>query len=444
VKQTRWIGLASVMAIAVAGLSLTAAGAQEDGALEATDKGVTADSITVTVVAAVDVPGAQGLFQGVVDGVEAWAEYMNDDGGLAGRDVEVNFVDSRLSGDEARNAFIEACENSFALIGTSVLFLQNFDDLTECTDQAGQATGLPDFPVVITEVNHQCSPVSYSINPPFLQCDTRDDPEQTYRVGTGPTQYYVDQFGELEGAFLYPSPAESESAKNTQVPIFTAQGEQGIEMAYEQDVSALAPQSEYTPIASRIAQQSLTYAKSGLDFTSTVKLRKEATLQSVTSVEVWDCSLQCYDSGLIDDGGSDVEDQYVYMPFLPFIGEGAERGKSETLASFLEYVDDPDGFSVQGFSAGLFFSEAVQNVVDEGGNNAVTRAAVIEEAPNVNQFTAGGMMGKTNVGAREASPCFNLVQVQDGEFERVFPKKKGKFDCKKSNVVELEMDLIDE
>ncbi|MGH8982794.1 MAG: ABC transporter substrate-binding protein, partial [Acidimicrobiia bacterium] len=345
------------MAVVAAGLSVTAAGAQEEEPLEATEKGVTADTITVTVVAAVDVPGAQGLFQGVVDGVEGWAEYQNDNGGLAGRNVEVNFVDSRLSGDEARNAFIEACESSFALIGTSVLFLSNFDDLTQCTDQAGAATGLPDFPVVVTEVNHQCSPVSYAINPPLLQCDTRGDPEQTYRVGTGPTQYYVQQHGDLEGAFLYPNPAESESAKNANVQIFTAQGEQGIEIAYEQDVSALAPQSEYTPIAAAIAQQNLTYARSGLDYTSTVKLRKEATLQSVTSVEVWDCSLQCYDAGLIEDGGSDVEDQYVYMNFFPFLGPNAEDGKSEMLANFVEYVDEPDGFAIQAWAAGIFFRD---------------------------------------------------------------------------------------
>jgi len=442
VRRGRWIALVAVAALAAAGMSVTAAGAQEDEPLEATDKGVTADTITVTVVAAVDVPGAQGLFQGVVDGVEAWAEYTNDNGGLAGRDVEVNFVDSRLSGDEARNAFIQACEDSFALIGTSVLFLQNFDDLTACTDQAGAATGIPDFPVVVTEVNHQCSPVSFAINPPALDCDTRDQNPQTYRVSTGPTQYYVKQNGDLQGAFLYP--ADSLSAKNSQVPIFTAQGDQGIEMAFEQDVSALAPQSDYTPIAAAISQEGLTYAKSGLDYASTVKLRKEATLQSVNSVEVWDCSLQCYDTGLIEDGGSDVEDQYVYMPFLPFLGENAEGQDNEMLGNFLEFVDDPDGFSIQAWSAGLYFGDLVNAVVEEGGNNALTRAAVLEQAPGVTDFTADGMMGKTNVGGRQPSRCFVLTQVRDGEFVRVTPKNEGKFNCKKSNVREIELDLIDE
>jgi hypothetical protein len=442
VRRGRWIALVAVAAVATAGLSVTVAGAQEDEPLEATDKGVTADTITITVVAAVDVPGAQGLFQGSVDGVEAWAEYVNDNGGLAGRNVEVNFVDSRLSGDEARNAFIQACEDSFALIGTSVLFLQNFDDLTTCTDQAGAATGLPDFPVVVTEVDHQCSPVSFAINPPALQCDTADQSPQTYKVTTGPTQYYVKQNGDLEGAFLYP--ADSLSAKNAQVPIFAAQADQGIELAFEQDVSALAPQSDYTPIAAAIAQEGLTYAKSGLDYASTVKLRKEATLQSVNSVEVWDCSLQCYDTGLIEDGGSDVEDQYVYMNFLPFLGENAEGQDNEMLGNFLEFVDEPDGFSIQAWSAGLFFQEAVNAVVEDGGNNALTRAAVLEQAPNITSFTADGMMGKTNVGGRQPSPCFVLTQVRNGEFERVTPKGEGKFNCKKSNVREVELDLIDE
>jgi len=441
--RRRGMALVAVLALAAGTLAVSAsAGAQEDEPLEATEKGVTADTITVTVVAAVDVPGAQGLFQGVVDGVEAWAEYTNDNGGLAGRNVEVNFVDSRLSGDEARNAFIQACEDSFALIGTSVLFLTNFDDLTQCTDQAGEAIGLPDFPVVVTEPNHQCSPTSWAINPAALQCDTRDDPEQTYVVSTGPSQYYVNEHGDLDGAFLYP--ADSLSAKNAQVPIFTAQADQGIATGYEADVSALAPQSDYTPIAAAISQQNLTYARSGLDYASTVKLRREATLQSVSSVEVWDCSLQCYDAGLIEDGGSDVEDQYVYMPFLPFIGENAEDNRSDMIGNFLEYVDDPDGFSVQAWAAGLFFRDVVDAVVEEGGNNALTRAAAIEQAPNVNRFNADGMMGRTNVGEREPTPCFVLTQVRDGEFERVFPKKAGKFNCKRSNVVEVELDLIDE
>src|SRR5687768_168157 len=196
---------------------LAAPGAGAQDALEATENGVTEDTITITVVAAIEVPGFPGLFQGNHDGVDAWADYINNsckpkNTCLAGRKVEVKHFDSKLSGDEARAAFRQACEDSFALIGTGVLLLQNFDDITQCTDKAGEVTGLPDFGVTVTEPNEQCAPTSYAINPASLQCDTFGEHPQKYIVNMGPTRYYVKKFGKQKGAFIYPS--DSASAKN--------------------------------------------------------------------------------------------------------------------------------------------------------------------------------------------------------------------------------------
>ena len=49
-----------------------------------------------------------------------------------------------------------------------------------------------------------------------------------------------------------------------------------------------------------------------------VLLRKEATIQAVDSVLVWDCTLACYDRRFIEEGGADVEDTYVTVTFVPF------------------------------------------------------------------------------------------------------------------------------
>jgi len=246
VRRTRWVSLATVIALAFAvtasAVSGSVAGAQGGKAkLEATDKGVTADSITITVVAAVDVPGIS-LFGGVFRGVQAWADYTNATGGIAGRKIKIKTVDSKLSGDEARNAFIQACDDSFALIGTSVLLLSNFTDLTSCADKAGAVTGIPDFPVVVTEPAQQCSPTSFAINPATLDCATKDQHPQTYRANTGPDAYYVKKFGKLKGAFLYPDPTQSQSAKNSQVPIFRGESQKGVATTFERDVSSLATQ----------------------------------------------------------------------------------------------------------------------------------------------------------------------------------------------------------
>jgi hypothetical protein len=407
-------------------------------ALEATDIGITPDEIRIAVIADVENPLQPGLFQGSPDAINGFAEYVNDNGGLAGRELVVDFIDSHLSADDTRNAIVEACENDFAIVGSAALFVNNVDDMVNSVDMAGQAVGIPDFPVLTTEPVHQCSPVSRPINPPTLDCSTIDDHPQTYRGNIGATDYYLEEFGDLSGVFLYPS--DLKSAKDSQVPNFTAQEEAGIKLDAEYDVSARAQQSAYTPIAQQMKTDGTTYWRSGLAFSSTITMRKEAKLQGVDAVEVWDCSLQCYNRQLLEQGGADVEDQYVYMNFVPFF---SEANVNKMTKSFVKYVgkDKVDGFSAQAWSAGVYFVDSVNAVVEEGGNNALTREAVLAAASEINDFTAGGLMAPTDVGDRTPGACYAVVQVQDGEFKRVYPKKKGTFDCK-SELVTLELDLI--
>ncbi len=442
-RAPKKVALLAAALVTIASIGTTAvAGAQGGGgggdSLEATEVGITADEIRIAVIADVENPLQPGLFQGAPDAINGFAEFINDNGGLAGRELVVDFLDSHLSADDTRNAIVEACENNFAIVGTAALFLNNTDDMVNCANLEGTAVGIPDFPVVTTEPVHQCSPVSHPINPPTLDCATIDDHPQTYRGNIGATDYYLSQHKDLSGVFLYPS--DLKSAKDSQVPNFTAQEESGIKLDAEYDVSARAQQSAYTPIAQQMKADGTTYWRSGLAFSSTITMRKEATLQGVTDVEVWDCSLQCYNRQLIEQGGSDVEDQYVYMNFVPFF---TEANVNKMTKSFVKYVgkDKVDGFSAQAWSAGVYFRDAVNAIVEADGNNGLTREALLEAANNINDFTADGLMAPTDVGDRVPGACYAVTQVQDGEFKRVYPKKKGTFDCK-SKLVTLELDLI--
>src|SRR5213080_2506483 len=85
--------------------------------LQDTEVGVSRDTIRIAAIADVDNPVRPGLFQGVVSGVRAFAKFINGRGGLAGRKVQVDFIDSHLSADEARNALIRACQEDFASSG---------------------------------------------------------------------------------------------------------------------------------------------------------------------------------------------------------------------------------------------------------------------------------------------------------------------------------------
>ena len=440
-RRLRAPGAALVAALLVTVASVGSVGAAGGGkeSLEATDIGITADEIRIAVIADVENPLQPGLFKGSPDAMAGFEEFINDNGGLAGRDLRVDFIDSHLSADDTRNAIVNACENDFAIVGTTALFVNNVDDMVGCVDAAGKATGLPDFPVVTTEPVHQCSPVSHGINPPTLDCATIDQHPQTYRANTGPTSYYLKKYGKLSGVFLYPS--DLKSAKDSQVPLFTAQQKKGIKLDADYDVSARAQQSAYTPIAQTMKDDGTTYARSGLAFSSTVSLRKEAKLQGVTGVKVYDCSIQCYNKQLIEQGGADVEDQFVYLTVVPFFNEAKSN---KMTANFVKYTgkDKVDGFGAQTWAAGVYFRDAVNKIVKSGGNNALTRERLLQAADDINGFTADGMIGATDVGKHVQSDCFALLQVKNGEFTRVFPKKPGSFKCDPSNRVTLKLDLI--
>jgi len=434
----RGLGIVLVSVLVASGVAVGAASAQGgDQRTRATEIGVTADEIRIAVIADVENPLAPGLFEGAAVAVEAFGRYLNANGGLAGRKVVVDFLDSKLSADEARNAVIKACQNDFAVVGTSALFLNNVDDLVACPDGTGAPTGLPDIPGVATELVQACSPVSFPINPPTIDCSTKDDVPQRYRGNVGAARYYEQRFGDLHGVTVNTN--DLRSAHNAIEIGYELAKAAGITVDAEFNVSARSPQSAYTPIVQEIRDRGATIVVDQLNFASNIALRKEAKLQGVTTVKVWTCSVSCYDQGFLEQGGVDVEDHFVPLTFLPF----EETKRNKMLASFVKFTgeDEVTGLGASAWAAGVLLRDAVNAVVKADGKNGLTRAAVIEALGDIHDFDADGMWGTTDVGGRVPGACGVIVQVRDGEFKRIRPKKPGTIRCDENNIETIELDL---
>jgi ABC-type branched-subunit amino acid transport system substrate-binding protein len=433
-KARRLAALGAACALFVA--AAPAIGAQSGGGSgsKAPEVGITADEIRIAVVADVDNAVVPGFFAGSVAGVKGAAKYLNAHGGLAGRKVVVDFIDSHLNPNDARNAIIEACENDFALVGTSALFLTNVDDMIACPDQGGAATGIPDIPLVVTDVAQQCSPVSFPINPPNIDCATRDDHPQTYRQNTAEIPYFEKQFGDLEGYFIVPNDLKS-ATDSTLVAVAGIEAA-GVKNVGSSQMSLQATRPEFTPAVQAIRESGANYVFARVPFPP---LRQEAQAQGVDGVEAWDCELPCYDPSVIEQGGAAIDGQFVKLPFLPF-----DEGKANAmLANFLKYSGpDIDGYSPQAFAAVLALREAVDAVVAKDGKDGVTRAAVLEALADVNDFDAGGMIAAVDVGDRRISECGIVMQVEGEDFVRKHPKKAGTFACKKDYVQVVQLDLL--
>ncbi len=440
-SRFRGMAIAVVVGLVSVGTASGALAQSSGGANKATDVGVTASTIRIAVVADVDNSLQPGLFGGSVAGVQAAARYINANGGVAGRKLIVDFIDSKLSDSEAVNAVITACSHDFALVGTSALFLNNVDDITSCKDINGAATGIPDLPVVTTEVVQQCDPDSYPVNPPQIECQTQGAHPQTYRAQAGRAFYFQQKFGKsLHG--IYMLTGDLQSAKSANQVTASSVVKLGIKSDDTITISAVAPQSAYTPAAQTMKNSNSNFAEVELAYSQTVDLRKEASLQGVVNPNiVWSCTVQCYNPQFLTQGGTSVEGEYVSLGFLPDI----EGKYNKAVAGFDKFTDPTkrDGFAADAFAAGLLLRDAINAAVAKTGNNGLTRKAVFAALNNIHAFTADGMLGTTDIAGRVPSPCYMLTQVKNGKYVRVYPTKPGTLDCSKRNLVTFQLDVPD-
>jgi len=427
------IGL--VVAGGIAGATTRAASSEKPTASEI---GVSATEIHIAVIADVDNPFAPGLFQGAVDAVDGAAKTINQQGGIGGRKVVVDFIDSHLNPNESRNAVITACQNDLAMVGTAALFLTSVDDEISCKDKNGQATGLPDIGGIVTGIPEQCSPVSFPAQPPQVLCDTKDQKPQTYQGQQGAAKWFLKNINKnLKGPNVLPNDTKDAYRGDKVQALINVQA--GIKQTQEVTHSGKDPQSAYTSVVQQMKTDGSNFAFDGLAYANMIEFQQEAQLQGLTGV-TFQCTTACYDKKYIADGGSAAEGTYIWAAFLPF----EEASSNKALATMVKNVGPTKvtGLGLYSYTAGLAFQQVLNEVVAKQGVNAITRQNLLDGLKKLTSFNAGGITGTVDVANKKTSPCFVLLQVKNSKFARVWPTKKGTFDCTKSNYATVQADLI--
>ena len=406
--------------------------------LEATDIGITEDTITVLVMADIGSPLSLGLFQGSIDGINAWADHVNSEGGLACRLIEVIEHDSAINPTETTNGFLKACEDAFAMVGTTALFALNTSDLQTCTDAHGNDIGVPDFAYITTEPPHQCSVVSFATSRPNSECPFDGSGNRAVQSQVGHVQWLQENVEpNLNGVYLVPSDLPSTIAST--MPQLRSFQEIGVAIDGEPGVSGFTTQSEYGAFIQVMRDTNSNFAYTGSNDESMIKWRSEAEAQGFDADSViWMCQLACYTPKFLE-AGDVVEDTYVWIWFLPF----NEVDQNQELADFMEAIDNPfpAAWAAGSWAGGVLFEQVVNSVVAEGGPNALTRQTVLDTARNITSYDVNGWWSPADYSTtRNIMPCFMVMQVQDGAFVRVYPEASGELDCNADNVVELSRD----
>jgi Periplasmic binding protein len=412
---------ATVMVVAVILIGATLAAATAATAKpKAADVGITETQIRVAVIADVDNPLVPGLFKSSVDVMNAWAKTVNQHGGVAGRKVVIDFIDSKLNANETRNALIKACSRDFAMVGGAALFLNNASDMVGCKNAQGQAIGIPDLAGLALDPAEQCAPVQYRFQGiSTLRCETQNANPHVYTIG------------------IWAITSDSAPTRDAETATFQAAVDAGIKKDGEgfYPVSARATQSTLTPFVQIVKNNSSTWVFDGSSYGIMVLLRKEAVLQGATTVKVWACNQGCYDVAFLEQAGADAEGTTTTLSSLPFYTEYKSNASLKTLVGAIGGVDKLNSNALASWTAALLFQDATGKAIANGAT--LTRQSLLDALESEHSFDAQGITGPTDIGNHQISPCFAIAQVKNGKWVRAYPSKPGTFDCTKSNVIDM-------
>ncbi len=406
--------------------------------LEATEIGVSEDTITITVMADTGSPLAPGLFQGSIDAVVGWAEQINENGGLACREVKVEEADSQINPTETTNGFLAGCEGSLAMVGTNALFAIDVNDLQTCPDQNGDPTGIPDIAGLSVAPAQACSTVTFAAQLGTGSCPYPGNGPRDYSgsaTGIIAFPWVVQEFGNGATSVIGLTAADLPSTKESSMASLL-QGVEAAGLTLEAffPISGSDDQSTYAPYIQRQADSGATVFYPNSNDQAMIKWHNEALAQGLDIDSILRyCSLSCYTESF-REAGDVVAGTYIGMNFLPF----EEADTNENLANYVAAVDKPVGFGANSWAAALLFQQTVEEIVAAEGPNALTRARLLEQLAKVESFDAGGMFGPVNIGERIGSPCFVVLQFDGSDFVRVHPEEPGTFDCEATIPATLE------
>lgn len=390
--------------------------------------GVTADQISLGVV--LDINTGDVLDDSYVDwllGLRAWAASVNArPEGLAGRKIALLDIDTLLF--EHAEAVSAACRNPdlFALVGSSALF-----DGLGAEVLAGADCGMPDFPARVNSAPRKASPVTF-LSSPFLNAVEQG----------GPVDFLAGQFArEIERTALMfvefgPDLVEAERLREVAAASgyeFVFGPRVPIASNYSEVVGALANE--------QFASESLIWVSDGRRLARFLLAVDEA--DDAVRPEMVYCHSQCYGDRFLDNAGAKGEGVYTWIPHLPF----GESGLPQEMAQYLFWLDniEPEAPAtsegLEAWAAGRLFEESVNRAVrfgtDEYDPELLTRAAVVAGAQSVDDWDAFDIYGRANPAGGQPSPCYVLMQVQAGQWERVHPPTEGTLDCVPDNVFPL-------
>jgi len=402
------VGLAAGTASAAPGSSVGGAASPARPAahlLASSSPGITATTITVGQVDDLTAP-LPGLFKGAEDGTRAYFDYVNSQGGVNGRKIQLDARDSAYQGGTVANATSSLISSDFALVG-------GFSLLDSAEQPLIDSAHVPDvaYPLSVSLAN---SPNVYS-----------PDPNTANDFPLGFMKYLKKKYPKaVKHVGILWANATSSTAQSERV-FENGMRKAGFHITYDRGFGV----AESTFLSDVLAMKSkgvqLFYSQQMPDAYAAT-LAKEMKQQNFKPIVIQGAA---YSSNLVKDGGSAVNNMFIqqaYPLYLP--GQDAKNVPAAALFDhWMNVADSPPNFEIEavyGWMSAELFVEALR----KAGSDP-TRASLTNALNSITSFNAGGMISNANPAENIPSSCFMLAQIKSGHIVRVSPTPKSGFAC---------------
>lgn len=390
---------------------------------KADDIGVTGNRITVAVAS--DVSGPQpGLFRSTWQAMKAFATYVNDNGGICGRQLAIKTIDTQANSGANRAAVLDACQSTFAMVGS----MSAFDDGGAGPGaDPGQCRGgpIPDISAItVNGKRTQASNVypAYPVRPDWFMIGTANFIKERYSQpvkapGADPSCAPAKPYEKAARLFLNAGVAKSNSQQRR-----NAYTKAGFTFIYDEAINI--PASGLNATVNAMRKRCVEYVTYVGDYQTLVQLQTEMKNQGwFPTVRDWDSvayspqylasdpqavegSLVFLNTAMLEESSSNPEMQ-LYMSYLSRTAPGARA----------------DYFGMYAWSAGRLFAQAAT-----AAGGTLTRKKLFDEIRKIHSFDANGLHAAHDSGKKLPTGCFLYVQAKGGRFVRFTPASR--WDCR--------------
>jgi len=391
------------------GTSSTAA--QSTTGNTASAPGVTPTTITIGQIADISQP-VPGLFKSAQVALQAYAAYINDQGGVYGRKLVVDSRDTAFNPATIQSEAADISAHDFAFVGNYTLF-------DVAAKPAIDAAKIPNIGVPIGDAlandPNTWSPV----------------PSGNNMAALGPFEYFKQTNPAAMQNIGVIYAAATPSAQEAYAVLQKVAADLGLKITYARGFQANETTFDSDVLKMKDAGVKFVWFDGPDNYTAT--LNREFAQQNFKPISYMSAG---YGSNLVKLGGPAVEGVYLPLQTALFLGQdGNAVPVVKTFDKYMARIDPTDSIASWGatsWAAAALFVQALKNA----GQNP-TRASLETALNKITSFNADGLIATSNPAANVPAACWLLAQVKNGQIVRIPPTPSSGFICKPADQLPL-------